>query len=288
VPVIIRRRTVLAATLLAPLAAACGTAGAAAPPTDPWADLDGQFRALAGQGRFSGAVRAVQGDRPLLDAGYGAADHAAGELITPGTRFCIGSMGKMFTAVAVGQLVERGALAFTDTLGRHLDGFPPAIADAVTLHQLLTHTSGMGDIFDGGPVTEENHTLAALLDHIRTAPLQFAPGSSFSYSNAGFVVLGAVVERVAGRPYAEHVRERVFGPAGMTATEVRSYRPADVAGMAHPYALFGLDGQPVAPGPGEPPAGSQLRDVGAELKGGSPAGGAISTTADMVAFARAR
>jgi CubicO group peptidase (beta-lactamase class C family) len=282
----------LTAALLAPLAAACGTAAGtpgAPPASDPWADLDGELRALADQGRFSGAVRAGQGDRALLDAGYGAADRAAGEPITPGTAFCIGSMGKMVTAVAVGQLVERGALAFTDTLGRHLDGFPAAIADTVTLHHLLTHTSGMGDIFDGGPVTEENHTIAALLDRIRTRPLQFAPGSTFGYSNAGFVVLGAVVERVAGRPYADHVREQVLDRAGMTATAVRSYRPADVAGMAHPYALVGSDGQPLgpAPGPAEPPAGSQLRDLGTELEGGSPAGGAISTTADMIAFARA-
>src|SRR4051812_24133981 len=73
---LIRRRSVLAAALLAPLAAACGTAGTPGAPaaTDPWADLDGQLRTLADQGQFSGAVRAGQGDRPLLDAGYGAAD----------------------------------------------------------------------------------------------------------------------------------------------------------------------------------------------------------------------
>jgi CubicO group peptidase (beta-lactamase class C family) len=290
VPPMIRRRAVLTAALLAPLAAACTNAAAAAAPPDPWADLDGQLRALTGQGRFSGAVLAVAGDRTLLDAGYGPADRAGGDPITRSTPFCIGSMGKMFTAVAVGQLVEHGALAFDDTLGRYLDGFPPEVADTVTLHQLLTHTSGMGDIFRRDePVTEAGHTIAALLDGIRTAPLQFAPGTSYSYSNAGFVTLGAVVERAGGQPYADHVREHVFAPAGMPATGVRSYRPADVPGMAHPYALFGPDGRPVEgpPGPDGPPAGAQLRDIATELKGGSPAGGALSTAADMIAFARA-
>jgi CubicO group peptidase (beta-lactamase class C family) len=286
----LRRRTVLTAALLTPLVAACGRAAAQAPPTsDPWAQFDEYLRGLADAGQFSGAVLVTADGKPLLQTAYGAADRATGEPITADTLFCVGSMGKMFTAVAVAQLVERGSLAFTDTVGQHLPGFPPEIADAVTLHQLLTHTSGMGDIFGDEPVTEQNQTVAALLDRIRSQPLQFTPGSSSAYSNAGFVTAGAIVEQVAGRPYADYVREHVFGPAGMPNTAVRSYRPAEVAGMAHPHALVGPDGRPLDDGPGRaaPPPGAQLRDIGDQVQSGSPAGGAISTVADMTAFARA-
>jgi CubicO group peptidase (beta-lactamase class C family) len=101
------------------------------------------------------------------------------------------------------------------------------------------------------------------------------------------VTLGALVAAVARRPYTEHLRRHVLAPAGMWHTEVRTYRPVDVRGLAHPYAAFTADGQPVPPGPGEPPADAVFRDIGDRFKGGSPAGGALSTVGDMIAFSRA-
>jgi CubicO group peptidase (beta-lactamase class C family) len=294
----IPRRAFVSGLLLTPLAAA-GCANAPAPPAaepapapDEWDGYYQYLRQLTDSGGFSGAVLVTRDGRPLLEAGYGMADRAAGEANTPDTLFCIGSMGKMFTGVAVAQLVEQGRLSFEDPIGKHLAGFPSEIATTVTLHHLLTHTAGMGDIFRDEPITEENHTIAALMEHIVAEPLQFAPGSRYSYSNAGIVTLGALVEHVSGRPYVEHVRDRVFGPAGMVDTDVRTYRPADVPGMAHPHTLVGPDGLPVKAGPrggdrSAPPTGADLQDVGDQVKGGSPAGGAISTVADMAAFAQA-
>ncbi|MBW3598410.1 MAG: sulfatase-like hydrolase/transferase, partial [Planctomycetes bacterium] len=111
--------------------------------------------------------------RPLFEAGYGMADREAEEANTPDTLFCIGSMGKMFTGVAVAQLVEDGRLSFEDPIGKHLTGFPSEIATGVTVHHLLTHSAGMGDIFRDEPITEENHTIAALMEHVVAEPLQF-------------------------------------------------------------------------------------------------------------------
>jgi CubicO group peptidase (beta-lactamase class C family) len=293
--VLIRRRAFLGGMLLA--AAGCGNAPARpaadpGPTADEWSGYDQYLRQLTDNGGFSGTVLVARDGRPLLEAGYGMADREAGEVNTAGTLFCIGSMGKMFTGVAVAQLVEDGRVSFEDPIGEHVPGFPPEIADTVTVHHLLTHTAGTGDIFRADAITEENHTIAALMEHVVAEPLQFTPGSRYSYSNAGIITLGALIEHVSGRPYVEHVRDRVFGPAGMVDTDVRSYRPADVPGMAHPHTLIGPDGQPVKAGPrgsdrSAPPTGADLQDVGDQLKGGSPAGGSISTVADMIGFAQA-
>jgi CubicO group peptidase (beta-lactamase class C family) len=102
--------------------------------------------------------------------------------------------------VAIAQLVEQGALSFDDPVGQLGPGFPPEAADAVTVHHLLTHTSGMGDAAigpDRGP--EPPLTLAAQLERIVAEPRQFPPGTRFAYSDDGFITLGAVIERVTGR-----------------------------------------------------------------------------------------
>jgi CubicO group peptidase (beta-lactamase class C family) len=125
------------------------------------------------------------------------ADRQRGLANTAQTRFPIASLGKMFTAVAIAQLVEQHKLAFTDTIGTYLSGFLPEVAGTVTIHQLLTHTSGMGDaaLRRTPDRPQPPHTLAGQLERIIEQPLQFQPGSRFGYSNDGFIVLGAILER---------------------------------------------------------------------------------------------
>jgi CubicO group peptidase (beta-lactamase class C family) len=253
------------------MATGCGRqASRAASKTSTWQTFQEYLKQRTAADEFSGAVC-------MADDGqaFGMADKNHPN--TPRTKFCICSMGKMFTAVAIAQLVERHKLNFTDTIGKHTAGFPAKVADTVTVHELLTHTAGMGDALSGPtPPT----TLAGLMKMIIRTPLLFEPGARFSYSNSGFIVLGAIIEHLTGQKYADYIRRHIFGPAGMTDTEIRVYKPDQVPGMAHGYALT----QP--PGPGPAPTGPVV-DIGDHLQIGNPSGGAYSTVTDMVRFARA-
>jgi CubicO group peptidase (beta-lactamase class C family) len=201
------RTLVLAATATALLTTACSTTATAdAKQLQPWRDFDAYLQ----QTGFSGTALVVKYGRSLLGRGYGAADRTRGVLNAPRTRFCIASMGKMFTAVAIAQLVQQGAVSFTDTIGEYLGGFPADVADTVTIADLLTHTSGLGDVALGTP--SPPHTLAGTMARIVKEPLQFEPGSRFSYSNDGFIVLGAIIEQVTGLSYADYVRGHIFQP----------------------------------------------------------------------------
>jgi CubicO group peptidase (beta-lactamase class C family) len=159
--------------------------------------------------------------RTLFEGAYGLADRERGVPNTPQTQFRVGSMYKMVTAVATLQLVQAGTLRLDAPLGTYLPDYPNAeVASKVTPHHLLTHTGGTGDIF--GPQFMANRTeLRTTGDYLRlygTRGLQFAPGAQHVYSNYGFLLLGALVERVGGTSYDDHVAARVLAPAGMTAT----------------------------------------------------------------------
>jgi CubicO group peptidase (beta-lactamase class C family) len=297
------RRSVLlgtAASMGAAVLAGCdrsggGTSGVAtaspaggAPPDLP--GFSGYLKQQAGAGRFAGTVMVAKDGRPALTAAYGMADRLGNVANTAATRYNVASMGKMFTAVAIAQLVERAHLSFTDTIDRYIAGFPPEVGGKVTIHHLLTHTSGMGDeaLVRRPDRTTPPSTLAAQLAVIIKAPLAFQPGSQHAYSNDGFIVLGAVIERVTGRSYADHVHDHVFVPAGMTETRVAVYKPVDVPHMAHGYMLVDRNGQPLAgrPADADPTAaGGELRDNSDVEQIANPSGGAYSTATDMIAFA---
>jgi D-alanyl-D-alanine carboxypeptidase len=172
--------------------------------------------------RFSGAALiARDGEVRFADA-YGNADRARAIPNTLETRFRIGSMNKMFTAVATLQLVEAGKLTLDDTVGKHLLSYPNKdVASKVTVRHLLTHTGGTGDIF--GPEYDRNRLqLREHADYVKLygsrAP-NFEPGARFEYSNYGFVLLGAIIEVVSGESYYDYVREHVFLPASMASTD---------------------------------------------------------------------
>jgi CubicO group peptidase (beta-lactamase class C family) len=124
-----------------------------------------------------------------------------------------------------------GTLSFDDPVAAHLPGFP----HPVTVHQLLTHTAGLGDVFARYRDTPPPADLARLVAEIGREPLTFPPGAGYRYSNSGYVVLGAIVERLTQMPYAEYVRQHIFEPAGMAQTAVTRYRPAETPGMAIGY-----------------------------------------------------
>ena len=171
--------------------------------------------------RFAGTVLVAKNGKILLSSAYGLADREKKIPNTLDTRFRIGSMNKMFTAVAVLQLVEAGKIKLTEPLGKYITDYPnQEVATKVTIHQLLTHTGGTGDIF-GPEFSKHRKELRTLNDYValygKRGP-QFEPGSQWRYSNYGMVLLGVVIERVTGESYYDYVQEHIYKPAGMTLT----------------------------------------------------------------------
>jgi D-alanyl-D-alanine carboxypeptidase len=181
-------------------------------------DVDALIQKLTAEEKFSGVVLIAKDGKPFFQKAYGFADR---ENKTPNlvdTKFRIGSMNKMFTSVAIAQLVQQGKLKYTDTLAQALPDYPNKEAAAkITIHHLLTHTSGLGDYF-GEEFDKKKDTLRSLHDYLQffaNEPLQFEPGKGWAYSNAGMLVAGLVVEKVSGQDYFDYVREHIYKPAGM-------------------------------------------------------------------------
>ena len=238
------------------------------------AALSARAEELARTDEFSGAVLVARNGEVLLEDAWGLADRQGGTPNTTDTKFRIGSMNKMFTAVATLQLVEAGKLALDDPIGTHLPDYPNQdLASQVTVRHLLTHTGGTGDIF--GPEFEQNRL--ALREHRDYVDLfgsrraMFEPGSRFEYSNYGFVLLGALIEAVSGESYYDYVRNNVFQPAGMTSTD--SLPETDnVPDRAIGYVRAGDGWEP---------------NTDTLPWRGTAAGGGYSTVGDLLRFAQA-
>jgi D-alanyl-D-alanine carboxypeptidase len=176
---------------------------------------------LAGEDELSGAVLVAKDGRVLFSHAYGLADRKRRIPNTLRTRFRIGSMNKMFTAVATLQLAEAGKVKLTAPLATYLPDYPNRdVATKVTIHQLLTHTGGTGDIF--GPDFDAHRAeLRTLADYVKLygkRGLEFKPGSRWAYSNYGFILLGVVIEKVTGQSYYDYVHAHIYAPAGMTSS----------------------------------------------------------------------
>src|SRR6266850_1810005 len=153
---------------------------------------------------FSGVVLVGEGPGIWVQKAYGMAEKSFQTPNRVNTKFNLGSLDKMFTAVAIAQLVAEHKLLFNDKLADVLPDYPnPTVAGKVTIHQLLTHTSGLGEVLKP-EMREKKKKYAALRDYLPlfvNDPLQFEPGSKWSYSNAGYIVLGLVIEKISGQSY---------------------------------------------------------------------------------------
>jgi CubicO group peptidase (beta-lactamase class C family) len=236
---------------------------------------------LAGQG-FSGVVLLARGKDIVLDRAAGEADRGLHVPNTIDTVFGLASMNKMFTAVAVAKLVEQGRLAYSDLVGRHLKGWlPDAAAQRVTVEQLLTHTSGLGDYLDRietDAALRSARSLAPYRDFVRASRIEGNPEDGLRYSNTGYVVLGALIEAVSGKDYFDFVRSEIYAPAGMTRTDSWC-RDEIVEGRAIGYI---------------PPDEAEAMGLGRGWRSnrafegtrGTSAGGGFSTAGDLLRFAR--
>jgi D-alanyl-D-alanine carboxypeptidase len=177
------------------------------------AELDEQ----AAAGRFAGTVLLAKDGEPIFTGEYGLADRESGVENTLQTRFRNGSMNKMFTAVAVLTLAQAGKLSLDDPIGKYLTDYPnQMLASKVTIHNLLTHTGGTGDVF--GPKYAAHRLELRTHEDYVDRDLEFEPGARWMYSNYGFVLLGRIIEKVSGQSYYDYVRAHVYEPAGMTST----------------------------------------------------------------------
>ena len=164
------------------------------------------------------SIAVVRDGKLVKTAGYGFANLELDSPATPETAYEIGSITKQFTAEAVMLLVQDGKLRLDDTLAQYLDGLPPAW-QALTLRQLLTHTSGLKDWEADGLLSfHREYTDAEFIAAMAPYPLDFKPGERWSYTNTAYPLLGMVITRASGKPYDQFVAEGIFKPLAMTAT----------------------------------------------------------------------
>lgn len=219
---------------------------------------------LATQNKFSGVVVVAKNGRTLFTHAVGMADRERKISNSIRTKFNLASMGKMFTGVAIAQLVQQGKLKFSDTLGQYIDYCNEEVS-RLTIHQLLTHTSGLGDFF-GEEFDKNKETLKTPADYIKLfgnlKPEKFEPNVVI-YSNYAYVLLGAVIEKTSSQSFDAYIKQYIFDPLGMHDSSAYLDKSAS---------------DNIAVGYNE--------DTPAQIIGnGSPAGGGYSTVEDMLKFA---
>ncbi|WP_133272462.1 serine hydrolase domain-containing protein [Hymenobacter radiodurans] len=185
---------------------------------------------------FAGVVLITRHDSVLLRQAYGLADAEWAVPSTPDTKFALASITKHITALAILQLAERGQLRLTDKLSKFLPGFPNG--DAISLHQLLTHTAGLSLDFEELYLNHTAISKDSALAFIKKQPVQFAPGTQMGYSNVGYFLLGQIIEKASGMSYGEYLQKYIFDVAGMTNTGLHS-NTALVPRLARSYCREG-------------------------------------------------
>jgi len=228
---------------------------------------------------FSGTLLIAKNDQVLLAEARGEASKRFHVPNNTATKFNLGSMNKMFTATAIVMLQERGKLKFNDPISKYVDEswLPREYTDKITIHQLLSHTSGLGSYFNR-TYMEGSRELFRIVDDFK--PLvqgdkpAFEPGKRFRYSNTGMLLLGVVIESITGGSYFDFVRENIFAPLGMNNTDCFEM-DYPVENLAIGYSLDHNS-----------PYKWQNNLYQHVIKGG-PAGGGFSTVGDLFLFARA-
>lgn len=190
--------------------------------------LDRYIETHLKEGHVPGVALAVVHDgRVVKMRGYGLADVERSVRVTAETVFEIGSITKQFTATAILMLVEQGRLGLDDTVGKYVTDVPETWR-AITIRQLLTHTSGIPDYEEimGYAGYRNPMTPAQIISLAAGKPLDFEPGTKWNYSNTGYYLLTLILEKVSGEPYARYLHDHIFVPAGMIHT--RTSEPVDV------------------------------------------------------------
>lgn len=236
-----------------------------------------QLRILEKENYFSGVVLIAKGEKTIYKRAFGYANMADKIPNKANTKFNLASMNKMFTGLAIMQLAEKGKLSLHDKVGKYLPDFPnKLVADSVTIHQLLTHTSGMGNFWAEHDklAKEKFKTVSDYLPLYVHQELLFSPGKGFQYSNSGYMVLGLIIEKVSGLNYFDYVRTYILEPAKMKDTDSYDLEEA-IPNMATGYTMLS-----------EKP-GHWKNNMYSNVIKGTPAGGGYSTAEDLLGFSLA-
>jgi CubicO group peptidase (beta-lactamase class C family) len=226
---------------------------------------------------FSGVVMVARNGQPVFQQAYGYADRAQKVRNRVDTKFNLGSINKVFTKMAIEQLIAAGKLSLDDKLGKLLPEYPNQQArEQVTVQQLLEMTSGIGDFFGERYMQTPKEKLRTLADYLplfADKPLLFAPGTQERYSNGGYVVLGLIVEKVSGESYYDYVKQHIFAPAEMSDTDWY-FSEQQVPNRAEGYSK--RNGTP-----------DWANNADSRPARGSSAGGGYSTAPDLLKFTHA-
>jgi len=225
-------------------------------------NLDRYLNACHEIWKFHGTVLLAKEGKVVFEKGYGMANIELGVPNTPEMKFQIGSITKQFTATAILQLQEKGLLNLDDPITKYLPEYPKETGDRISIHHLLSHTSGIPNYTDM-PDLMANKALPVSVDELLSTfqdkPLDFEPGEKYKYSNSGYVVLGAIIEAVSGKTYEDYLQENILEPlkmdnsgydhrdrimknraAGYTQDEKGELRNADFVHMSAPFAAGAL------------------------------------------------
>jgi len=233
--------------------------------------LGGYIDNLIADNDLSGSVLIAQGDKIIYERAFGFADGRRATKITESTRFGMASGSKMFTAIAIAQLAEKGRLSYSDPISKYFPDFPDAaFARKATIHHLLSHTSGVKEYW----TDEYEKHWKTILDNKQMLPwvykvgTAFEPGAKFEYSNSNFILAGLIVEKVSQMDYYSYVRKNITEPLGLTMTDFY-LRDGSAENLAEPLKRGAK--------------GWELVELGAR---GTSAGGCYSTPREMWKFAR--
>ena len=244
-------------------------------------EVEAFVKKLAAEDVFSGTVLLAKDGQVLYKGAYGAANKDFDVPNKIDTKFNLGSMNKMFTAVAIAQLVEKGKISYDDPLAKFIPDFPnPEAAKKIQIKHLLSHTAGLGGYFSQRYQKLARDQIRTVDDMMRLAredekDIKFEPGSKWQYSNTGMMVLGKVIEVASGQSYFDYVRENIYKPAGMTNTDCYELDKVNqnlAVGYHKKFTDAGVEWS---------------NNVFAHVMRGGPQGGGYSTVEDLLKFDQA-
>ena len=244
-------------------------------------ELDAFVKKLAEADVFSGTVLLARNGEVVYKGAFGVANKDFNAPNRIDTKFNLGSMNKMFTSVAIAQLVEKGKMSFDDPLSKFIPDFPNAeAAKKIQIKHLLSHTAGLGGYFSDRYDNLSREKLRTVDDMMNLArqdekEIRFEPGSRWAYSNTGMLVLGKVIEVASGKSYFDYVRENIYKPAGMTNTdayELDQVNPNLAVGYHKQFTEGGIEWS---------------NNIFSHVLRGGPQGGGYSTVEDLLKFDQA-